>query len=254
MSRTLETKRKILTLLKEKEMTITGLSAALGLSNATVSQHLEDLSRTGAVERVENEHYRKLKYYRIRETEGPVMAGYAKYAAAAAIALIVALGAAYFYSAVPIPRQSANVPLAANVPGNGSAAGGVAAGAAPEAPASVANALNASKADGFVFSRQMFVSNSSSGCVLVQISACDNNVPSQFACLNQSYYQAYLGQRQAVFSRQPQVCPQYMLAGTLSCVSVGGYCEVTLLNSVNPGGPCIGINGQLCGNETTNST
>lgn len=255
MSKTLKTKRKILALLKGKDMTITGLSAALGLSNATVSQHIEELSRAGTIERVENEHFRKLKYYRIRETESPPIANYAKYLIATVIVLAVALEF-YFYSLTPIPHQPANGAMAVRAGVNNStygqyAPGVIASEAVPGSfPASVANVLNASGADGFNFTQQMFVSNSSSGCVLARISACDNNAPSQFACLNSGYYQAYLGQRQAAFSKQPQVCPQYLLAGTLSCVSSGGYCEVNLSNYVNPGGPCMDTNGQLCGAGT----
>src|SRR5271157_5127487 len=178
MSKTLETKRKILALLKGKDMTITGLSSALGLSNATVSQHIDELSRSGVIERVENEHFRKLKYYRVTEAENQVLAKYAKYFIAAVIILAVALEF-YFYSLTPVSGPSVNGAMAVRASGKNSTAvppypATVNETASAGFAASLANALNASKADGFNFSREMFNSNSSSDCVLVRISACDN--------------------------------------------------------------------------------
>lgn len=232
MSRTLETKSKILGLLKDKDMTITGLSAALGLSTATVSQHMEELSRSGAIERVENEHYRKLKYYRIRGAENVAFNRYAKYFIALAILSAVSLEF-YFYGLTTTAPVSSSIPVLGIQVGNPNST--VATGRYANAinktpvallPANLSETLNTSRADGFNFSQGMFRSNSSSQCVRVRISSCDNNAPSQFACLNASYYRAYLGQQQAAFSGQERICPQYLLRGTISCASVGGYCEV----------------------------
>jgi len=206
MSKTLETKKKILDLLRQKDMTISGLSAALGLSTATVSQHMEELSRTGAVERIENEHFRKLKYYRIRGAEARVLNRYVTYLIAAALVSAALLGF-YFNGLTYVVPGAANIPLT-----------GI--------PPNLVAALNASRAYGFNLTQGMFRSNSSSECVLVRVSFCDNNVPSQFACINSDYYQDYIGQRQAAFSGQGEICPQYLLAGTISCASAGGYCEV----------------------------
>ncbi len=105
MSKTLETKKKIMGLLKKKEMTLSGLSEALNLSNATVSQHIDELQRTGAIERVENEHFRKLKYYRLKEAEGQVVSAYVKYLATAGVLLLVVLEL-YFYH-LPIGAKQA---------------------------------------------------------------------------------------------------------------------------------------------------
>jgi len=76
MSKTLETKKRIFNLLKNKDMTVTELSKELGLSNATVTEHVNDLVRVGAIERIDNEHFRKLKYYKPREFINPVIAKY----------------------------------------------------------------------------------------------------------------------------------------------------------------------------------
>ncbi len=93
MSKTLETKRKILAILNKKDMTLTQLSQELGLSTATVSQHMNDLAKTGSVEKIENKHFRKMKYYRAVHQDSMHLA---KYALGAAIA-VVFLGALLFY-------------------------------------------------------------------------------------------------------------------------------------------------------------
>lgn len=64
MSKLLETKKKILSLLSEKEMTRAELSEELELTPATLSQHLEELQKIGAVKKFDDPHFRKLKYYR----------------------------------------------------------------------------------------------------------------------------------------------------------------------------------------------
>ena len=64
MGKTLETKKKILGLLENRKMTITELSKELGLSKATVSQHINELTRVHAVEKVDSEYFKKLKYYK----------------------------------------------------------------------------------------------------------------------------------------------------------------------------------------------
>ena len=86
MTKTLQTKRKILNLLKNRDMTLSEMSRELGLSPATVSQHLDELRSMDAVEKLGNEHFRKLKYYHAKETTTPILA---KYALAAAIMVIV---------------------------------------------------------------------------------------------------------------------------------------------------------------------
>ncbi len=49
MSKTFGTKNKIVKLLKEKPMTVTEISAVLGLSKATVSQHMSELENMSMV-------------------------------------------------------------------------------------------------------------------------------------------------------------------------------------------------------------
>lgn len=90
----METKSKILNLLKKKEMTITELSNELDLSTATVSQHMEELQRMGAIEKIDNEHFRKLKYYRATTMATPILAKYA----VAVIVVLALLSGVYLYS------------------------------------------------------------------------------------------------------------------------------------------------------------
>ena len=67
MGKTLETKNKILKLLKEKKMTVTEISEALGLAKSTVSQHISELIDMGMVELEYNGHFKRIKYYKAAE-------------------------------------------------------------------------------------------------------------------------------------------------------------------------------------------
>lgn len=102
MSKTLETKKRILRILKIRQMTISGLSRELGLTEATISQHLGELGRMGAIERIENEHFRKLKYYRARETLNPAI----RYLAVIVV-LLAAGSSVYLYVNGPSTQPAA---------------------------------------------------------------------------------------------------------------------------------------------------
>lgn len=65
MSKIWGTKKKILELLSKRKMTLTELSNSLKLSPSTVSQHIDELTLRGAIERVESEFAKKWKYYRL---------------------------------------------------------------------------------------------------------------------------------------------------------------------------------------------
>lgn len=133
MTKTLETKRKILQLLKKKEMTISELSSELNLSTATVSQHITELQSSGAIEKINNEHFKKLKYYKATETASPVVARYVKYVIGVVILLALVSGI-YFYQSgrnsalQPNTVKTANTTIASttinNTSGNTSIPGG----------------------------------------------------------------------------------------------------------------------------------
>lgn len=94
LSKIFETKKKILALLKENNMTITELSQQLGLSTQTVGQHIAELQEMGAIEKIDSEHFKKLKIYKVNERIiDPVVARYV----VSAIAVIAILSVLYFY-------------------------------------------------------------------------------------------------------------------------------------------------------------
>ncbi len=65
MGKTWQTKKQIIQMLSAGQMTATDMAESLGVSQATVSQHIAELRRIGAIEEVDNEHIRKWKYYRV---------------------------------------------------------------------------------------------------------------------------------------------------------------------------------------------
>lgn len=69
MSKTYETKRKILDILYKKQSTLSEISKLLGLAPSTVSKHLKGLEASGAIELVDNPYIRKWKYYIITPEE-----------------------------------------------------------------------------------------------------------------------------------------------------------------------------------------
>ncbi len=76
MGKTFETKKKILSLLKKRKMTVGEISKELELSHATVSQHILELQQAGAIEKIDNEHFKKLKYYKAGDNSNAVFLKY----------------------------------------------------------------------------------------------------------------------------------------------------------------------------------
>ncbi len=64
MTKNGQTKKKILDMLRERQMTLTDISERLNLAPSTVSQHLKELLAVNAIREVETEYNRKWKYYR----------------------------------------------------------------------------------------------------------------------------------------------------------------------------------------------
>ncbi|HUB92771.1 MAG TPA: winged helix-turn-helix domain-containing protein [Candidatus Saccharimonadales bacterium] len=71
MSKTWDTKRRIIKLLLKGNMTLTEISAELGLAPSTVSKHIEELNRIGAISLVDNPYIKKWKYYRANPEFSP---------------------------------------------------------------------------------------------------------------------------------------------------------------------------------------
>ncbi|MDE1865820.1 MAG: winged helix-turn-helix transcriptional regulator [Candidatus Micrarchaeota archaeon] len=69
MSKTAETKRKIIEILKKEKKRLVDITPILGLSDSTVSQHLIELKEMGVIEEVEDNHFKNMKYYELKETD-----------------------------------------------------------------------------------------------------------------------------------------------------------------------------------------
>jgi transcriptional regulator, ArsR family len=107
MSKAFETKEDILQRLKTKKSTVSELSKELGLSKATVSQHLKELTETGRVVEERNMHFKRTKYFGIKEHDY----GTSKYAARYIIIAVIAT-AFVAYAALSLMHNSATVPTA----------------------------------------------------------------------------------------------------------------------------------------------
>ncbi|MDE1845898.1 MAG: ArsR family transcriptional regulator [Candidatus Micrarchaeota archaeon] len=68
MGRTGDSKKSILRSISKGDKTLSDICSELQLAPATVSQHLRELESDGMIERVDNPHIRKWKYYRISGT------------------------------------------------------------------------------------------------------------------------------------------------------------------------------------------
>jgi hypothetical protein len=75
--------------------------------------------------------------------------------------------------------------------------------------------------NGYAPSASAFLCNSSAQCVKVQVAQCDNNNPLQFVCVNYNYLSEFANRTR---SGGPVACPQYMLAGIISCSCVSNHC------------------------------
>jgi hypothetical protein len=93
-------------------------------------------------------------------------------------------------------------------------------------PASAMNGISNATGSGFQMNATMLVANYSSQCVLQQISFCDNNEPSQFVCVNQAYSSNVSAQYHKIYSGRAEACPEFVLAGKISCAVSGNYCIV----------------------------
>ncbi len=133
----------------------------------------------------------------------------------------------------PLPPTNATCPdgYVCGIPANGCAVPGAIYNC-PNEPANLtANGteavnltqeLNNSAAEGFNLTVDMFSANSSSECSKELISPCDNNVPTQFICINQRFVGVVSSQRPPVRG----ACPMFMMAGDIYCGLDDGFCVV----------------------------
>lgn len=132
MSKAMETKEKIINHLKTGKKTVAELSGELNLVKSTVSQHLSELERIGAVHGYEDPHFRRNKYFELNPQfdinkikERPIRV-FLKYSLGiiAVLALLVSVYGSYNYSSgisagaiisnsvgsAPLPAQSVQNP------------------------------------------------------------------------------------------------------------------------------------------------
>ncbi len=65
LTKTWDTKNRIIKLLSVKKMTLTDLSKELDLAPSTMNQHIKELLDANAIRQIENPFYVKLKYYEV---------------------------------------------------------------------------------------------------------------------------------------------------------------------------------------------
>ncbi len=102
MTKNLQTKSRILNLLKKRKMTITEISQDLGISKSTASQHMSELARMNLVEQEFNPHFKKVKYYKATGSSSSASnQEYGKISRAiVGISIVAALGAALIFLAL----------------------------------------------------------------------------------------------------------------------------------------------------------
>lgn len=69
MSKTSETKDRILKMLESGDKRLIDICPELGLTAATVSQHLKELRQMRLIEEAPDQHFRNMKYYRLSRTQ-----------------------------------------------------------------------------------------------------------------------------------------------------------------------------------------
>ncbi len=98
MSKTFETKGKILDILKEGAKTPAEIGRALKLSPSTISQHLKELREAGRIEEFTDEHFKNIKYFKRPEHPAIFTQNISKFVAGLAALAALGLLVAYFHS------------------------------------------------------------------------------------------------------------------------------------------------------------
>ena len=104
MSKTFETKAMLIESLRSGRKTVTQLSEELGLSKATVSQHIAELKHMGKVVEDDNSHFRRMKYFKLSNSysrgEAKAMPHWQVYGVViAVVAAVIGGGAMAYYGA-----------------------------------------------------------------------------------------------------------------------------------------------------------
>lgn len=124
MTKTWETKKRILDLLLKGNKTLSEISKLLNLAPSTVSQHIDELLALGAIEQVDNPFIKKWKYYKANPSFNiaviqnrpyrPYVNEYSKFIVGA-LALVFIVGVLYYFF-----RPTSTTGLSLLNPSNGS--------------------------------------------------------------------------------------------------------------------------------------
>ncbi|MFP3215331.1 MAG: DUF4382 domain-containing protein [Candidatus Micrarchaeota archaeon] len=103
MSKFGETKKRILELLYERNMTLSEISERLNLAPSTIAQHLKELEEAGAIKKSDEQHSRKWIYYEINENKGIAISSskIGKVSVGIAVFLLAIFGIAYLFASMP---------------------------------------------------------------------------------------------------------------------------------------------------------
>ena len=106
MSRTFETKSKILDILRQGAKTPAEIGKTLSLSPSTISQHLKELREAGRIEEFTDEHFKNIKYFRRLEHPSIFASNTAKFATGLLALAVLAVLAFSLYTK-PVSATSA---------------------------------------------------------------------------------------------------------------------------------------------------
>ena len=102
MSKTFETKGKILDILKGGAKTPAEIGRIIKLSPSTISQHLKELKEAGSIEEFADEHFKNIKYFRRLEHPSIFASNFGKFVSGFAVLAALALLAVYFHNSTTL--------------------------------------------------------------------------------------------------------------------------------------------------------
>ncbi|MGC9010604.1 MAG: DUF4382 domain-containing protein [Candidatus Micrarchaeia archaeon] len=111
MSKFGETKKRIIGLLSEKNMTLSEISSRLNLAPSTVAQHLQELEEDGAIKKSDEQHSKKWVYYELNRSRGVKVSSnrLGKFSIGIAVVLIALLGISYLFAYMPQNAELLNI-------------------------------------------------------------------------------------------------------------------------------------------------
>ncbi|MGC8662758.1 MAG: DUF4382 domain-containing protein [Candidatus Micrarchaeia archaeon] len=75
-------------------------------------------------------------------------------------------------------------------------------------------------------SENMFYCNTTSECLIVPLTICQNNLPTQSTCINSNYYQEYMFYYDKMRSHTMIMCPMFIMQGRSNCACIDNTCTL----------------------------